>query len=45
MNFNISQAFSTASLLITLYVIAVAVMYLAFMRQPSKSSKRTVSGT
>lgn len=43
MKINIDQAFSTASLFITLYVIAVVLIYLAFLRPPSKSSKNSKS--
>lgn len=37
MNLNLDQALNAGSILITLYVIAVALIYLVFIRTPSES--------
>jgi len=38
MNINLEQGFNTASILITLYVIAVTLIYFVFLRSSPRSS-------
>lgn len=41
MTFNLENFLTSGSIMLTLYVIAVLLIYIAFLKKPSKSNKST----
>lgn len=39
-NFDFERALNTGSIMITLYVIAATLLYIAFLREPRKSEQK-----